>query len=121
MAHASSKASSVAACGEARPVPAGPGTTEPGLANAPPATPIEGKLAVWIPRAATIGCMGLTYWLASRNRGLRGVQALIFPFFGSDARSRSQGSYLVSTLISPVLIWTIEANRNGISIGMLIL
>lgn len=82
--------------------------------NAPPAKPVEGRLAVWIPKAATIGCLGLTYWLASRNEGLRGVHALVFPFFGSDVVSRSQASYLVSNLISPVLIWTIEANREGV-------
>lgn len=89
--------------------------------NAPPAKPIEGRLAVWIPRAAAVGCMGLTYWLASRNKGLRGVHALVFPFFGSDVTSRSQASYLVSNLISPVLIWTVEANREGTSMAKLAL
>lgn len=87
--------------------------------KAPPAKPIEGRLAVWVPRAATIGCMGLTYWLASRNEGLRGVYALVFPLFGSDVTSRSQASYLVSNLISPVLIWTVEANREGTSMAKL--
>jgi hypothetical protein len=39
----------------------------------------------------------------------------LFPFFGSDAASRSQAAYLVSNTISPVLIWTVEANREGTS------
>lgn len=99
-----------------------PGGAAPtGPMNAPPAKPIDGRLAVWIPRAATIGCMGLTYWLASRNEGLRGVHALVFPFFGSDVTSRSQASYLVSNLISPVLIWTVEANLEGTSMAKLAL
>lgn len=89
--------------------------------NVPTGKPVEGQLAVWIPRAATIGCMSLTYWLASRNDGLRGVHALLFPFFGSDVASRSQASYIVITLISPVLIWTVEANRGGISMPKLAL
>lgn len=87
--------------------------------DTPPAKPIEGQLAAWVPRAATMGCMGLTYWLASRNEGLRGVHALVYPFFGSDATSRSHASYLVTNLISPVLIWTVEANRAGTSIAKL--
>lgn len=89
--------------------------------NASPAKPVEGRLAVWIPEAATIGCLGLTYWLASHNDGLRGVHALVFPFFGSDEASRSHASYLVSNLISPVLVWTVEANREGISMAKLAL
>lgn len=40
---------------------------------------------------------------------------MMFPFFGSDVTSRSQASYLVSNLISPVLIWTVETNRGGAS------
>lgn len=89
--------------------------------NAPPAEPIEGRLAVWTPRAATIGCMGLTYWLASRNKGPRGVMAVLFPLLGSDVASRSQASYLVTNLISPVLIWMVEANRRGTSVAKLAL
>lgn len=65
--------------------------------------------------------MGLTYWLASRNDGLRGVQALMFPFFGNDMADRTHASYLVSNLISPVLIWTVEANREGFSMAKLAL
>lgn len=65
--------------------------------------------------------MGMTYWLASRNEGLRGVHALVFPFFGNDVASRSQASYLVSNLISPVLIWTVDANREGTSMAKLAL
>lgn len=109
MAHASHREDRVG-----RGVPSAPARSgATAHADAPPAKPIEGRLAVWIPRAATIGCMGLTYWLASRNKGLRGVHALVFPFFGSDVTSRSQASYLVSNLISPILIWTVEANREG--------
>lgn len=89
--------------------------------NVPSGKPVEGKPAVWAPRAATIGCMGFTYWLASRNDGLRGVHALLFPFFGSDVGSRSQASYIVTNNISPVLIWTVESNRGGISMTKLVL
>ncbi|KUI64495.1 hypothetical protein VM1G_00049 [Cytospora mali] len=77
-------------------------------------TPIRNKLAIWIPRVAATGCMGLTYWLGSQNDdGLKGVYALAFPFFGNDPASRLHASYLVSNLISPILIWTIEGNRAG--------
>lgn len=65
--------------------------------------------------------MGLTYWLSTRNEGLRGVHALVFPFFGNDARNRLQGSYLVSNLISPVLIWTVEGHRGGSAMATLAL
>ena len=68
-----------------------------------------------------MGCMGLTYWLASRNGSLRGALALVFPFLGSDVASRSQASYLVTNLVSPVLIWTVDANRGGASIAKLAL
>ncbi|KAK2604067.1 hypothetical protein N8I77_007026 [Diaporthe amygdali] len=97
--------------GEASSILARQGATTP--TNALPTRPIEGRLPVWIPKAATIGCMGLAYWLSTRNEGLRGVHALVFPFFGNDARNRLQGSYLVSNLISPVLIWTVEGHRRG--------
>ncbi|KUI59274.1 hypothetical protein VP1G_06515 [Cytospora mali] len=58
--------------------------------------------------------MGLTYWLGTQNDdGIKGVYALAFPFFGNDPASRLHASYLVSNLISPILIWTIEGNRVG--------
>ena len=79
-----------------------------------PSWPIQNELAVWMPRVAATGCMGLTYWFASRSdEGIKGVYALAFPFFGSDPAARLQASYLVFNLISPVLIWTIEGSRAG--------
>lgn len=79
-----------------------------------PAEPIRNKLAVGVPRVAATGCMGLTYWLASRSdESIKGVHALAFPFFGSDPAGRLQASYLVSNLISPILIWTVEGSRAG--------
>lgn len=63
---------------------------------------------------AATGCMGLTYWLASWNdEGIKGAYALAFPFFGNHRENRLHASYLVSNLISPILIWTIEGNRAG--------
>lgn len=68
------------------------------------------------------GCMGLTYWLASRNdEGIKGAYALAFPFFGNHRENRLHASYLVSNLISPILIWTIEGNRAGNSMTPLAL
>lgn len=58
--------------------------------------------------------MALTYWLASQNnQEIKGVYALVFPYFGSDRASRLRASYLAANLISPILIWTIEGNRAG--------
>lgn len=79
-----------------------------------PAKPIENNLATWVPRVAATGCMGLTFWLASRNdEVIKGAFALAFPFFGADPEARLHASYLVTNLISPLLIWTIEGNRAG--------
>ncbi|KAI3394317.1 hypothetical protein diail_2911 [Diaporthe ilicicola] len=111
MADDSSKAG--CADGDASSVPARSGPRDP--TNALPAEPIEGRLALMAPKAAAIGCLGITWWLDSYNRGLKGVHALAFPFFGRDATSRSQASYLVYNLISPVLIGTIEGSRRGFS------
>lgn len=56
--------------------------------------------------------MGLTFWLATRNdEGIKGAFALAFPFFGTNSEDRLHASYLVTNLISPILIWTIEGNR----------
>lgn len=98
---------------EALPEPATLGA--PTRKNATPAEPIKGRLDLSIPRAATITCATLTWVLSLRNKGLQGMDALLFTFLGSDADSRSQATYLLSNMISPVLIWTVEANRGGAS------
>lgn len=83
--------------------------------NALPAEPIEGRLAFEIPRAAIIGYMGFTWLLASRSEVLHGGDALTFAFLGSDAWSRTQATYLISNTMSPVLIWTVEVSRGGLT------
>lgn len=78
-----------------------------------PATPIRSSLSLWVPRAAAIGCLGLTLWRAQRNDGLQGVSALVFRFLGTSQKERWEASYLTWNLTSPFLIWTIEGYRIG--------
>lgn len=98
---------------EALPEPATLGA--PTRKNATPAEPIEGQLAFKIPRFATLSFLVVDWFHAYLNRGLQGSDALLFAFLGRNANSRSQATYLVSNMISPVLIWTIEANRGNTS------
>lgn len=94
---------------EALPEPATLGA--PTRKNAPHAEPIGGRLALSMTRAATTIFLGANWISTNFNHGLQGGEALLFAFLGSDADSRSQATYLVSNMISPILIWTIEANR----------
>lgn len=86
-----------------------------------PATPIRSRLALWVPRAATVGCLGLTFWGAQRSEGLHGVSALVFPFLGTSNKERWEASYLTWNLTSPFLIWIIEGYRGGSSMTPLAL
>lgn len=74
-----------------------------------PARPIRSRLALWIPRAATVASLGLTCWLAPRA----GVSALALAFFGTDAGERRIASYDSWNLTSAFLIWTVEGYRAG--------
>ncbi|POS74886.1 FAD binding domain-containing protein [Diaporthe helianthi] len=82
--------------------------------NALPAEPIEGQSAFWIPRAATDGALLAAWVFARQNDCLKGAQALTFTFLGSRGPGRIHATYLVANMISPMLIWTVEANR-GVS------
>lgn len=83
------------------------------LENEPPAGPIKGPSDLLIPRAATIWLMGATWLFASRGGTLQGAQALTFALLGLDAPGRTRATYLISNTVSPVLVWTVEANRGS--------
>lgn len=73
-----------------------------------PARPFWSDEARWIPKLATVGCLGLTYWRARQNMGLKGTSALAFPLFGTDAKERLFALYMAGNLTSPLMIWTLE-------------
>lgn len=58
-----------------------------------------------------MGLLGLTCWRAQQSHVLRGVAALTFPFFGTNEKERMAASHVVSNLVSPLLIWTVEGYR----------
>ncbi|KAG8166039.1 hypothetical protein KVR01_004591 [Diaporthe batatas] len=83
--------------------------------NEPPAEPKEGCSALLhIPRAATICLLGFNWVLSLHNGVLHGERALLFSLLGSDASSRMQATYLISNTMSPILIWSAEANRTDL-------
>lgn len=73
-----------------------------------PAKPITGDMALWLPRIATAGCLGLTYVRARQHVGLTGTSALAFPLFGTNAKERLFALYMAGNLTSPLMIWTLE-------------
>lgn len=81
-----------------------------------PARPVRGSLALWLPRAATVAGLGVT-WLASRQQQQQtgaNVAALALPFFGTaNPRERRVASYISWNLTSAFMIWTVEGWRGG--------
>lgn len=81
-----------------------------------PARPIRGSLALWLPRAATVAGLGVT-WLASRQQQQQpgaNVVALALPFFGTgNPGERRVASYISWNLTSAFMIWTVEGWRGG--------
>lgn len=76
-----------------------------------PAQPIHGRLAIWGPRIATLGYLGLNLWQAQQIPGLQGAIGVAFPFFGTSLHDRVAASRMTLTLASPLLIWTVEGYR----------
>lgn len=78
-----------------------------------PATPLHGRLAVWAPRVATLGYLGLNLWRAQQIPGPHGVAGVTFPFFGTSPPDRLAAKSMTLTLASPLIIWTIEGYREA--------
>lgn len=76
-----------------------------------PAKPIRGKLAIWVPRIATFGYLGLNIWRAQQVPGPHGVAGLAFYFFGTSRSDRHAARETTLMLASPLLIWTVEGYR----------
>lgn len=86
-----------------------------------PAEPVQGRLAIWGPRVATLGYLGLNLWRAQHIPRPHGVAGLTFPFFGTSPLDRSAARHMTLTLASPLMIWTIEGYREANSMTPLAL
>lgn len=86
-----------------------------------PAEPLQGRLAIWAPRVATLGYLGLNLWRAQHVPGPHGVAGVTFPFFGTSSLDRSAARHMTLTLASPLMIWTIEGYREANSMTPLAL
>lgn len=75
------------------------------------AEPIHGRLAIWGPRIATVGFLGLNLWRAQWAPGPHGIAGLTFALFGTSQWDRFAAKRMALTLASPLLIWTVEGYR----------
>lgn len=86
-----------------------------------PESPIHGRLAVWGPRVATLGYLGLNLWRAQQIPGPHGVAGVTFPFLGTSPLDRLAAKSMTLTLASPLMVWTIEGYREANSMSLLAL
>lgn len=106
-------------------VPVGPGKESTAVGQQDgmlPVMPIRSKAAMWVPRTATVGLLGLSLWRSQQYQGaLQGVAALASALFGSSPFDRHVATQTAFGLASPLLVWTVEEYRSSKAISPLVL